>query len=171
VAAGLDTAVGHAQQKVPFRGDIPVAPSGIPAVPLPDAPVSYDTAEGQRIRVTVLVRGLANPWSLAFLPDGAMLVTERSGRLRIIRQNTVDPEPVKGLPAVAAAGLNGLFDVVLHPQFPKNGLVYLSYAKLVADGTPPRTMLAVARGRWNGSALPSGGSPRRSTPRTASKSP
>ena len=153
VAAALDTAVGHAQQKVPFRGDIPVAPSGIPAVPLPDAPVSYDTAEGQRIRVTVLVRGLANPWSLAFLPDGAMLVTERPGRLRIVRRDVLDQEPIKDLPAVAAAGLNGLFDVVLHPQFAKNGLVYLSYAKLAAEGTPPRTMLAVARGRWNGSAL------------------
>ncbi len=121
VAAGLGTTTGHAQQTVPFRGDIPIAPSGIPPLPLPDAPVSYDTAEGQRIRVTVLVRGLANPWSLAFLPDGAMLVTERPGRLRIVRKNILDPEPVTGLPAIAAAGLNGLLDVVLHPQFATNG--------------------------------------------------
>ena len=153
VAAGLGTTNGRAQQTVPFRGDIPVAPSGIPPLPLPDAPVVYDTAEGQRIRVSVLVRGLANPWSLAFLPDGAMLVTERPGRLRIVRRNVLDPEPVKGLPAVTAAGLNGLLDVALHPQFATNGLIYLSYAQLVAPGTPPQTMLAVARGRWNGSAL------------------
>jgi glucose/arabinose dehydrogenase len=153
VAAGLGTTIGQAQQTVPFRGDIPVAPSGIPPLPLPDAPVVYDTAEGQRIRVTVLVRGLANPWSLAFLPDGAMLVTERPGRLRIVRKHVLDPEPVQGLPAVAAAGLNGLLDVVLHPQFAANGLVFVSYAKLVAAGTPLQTMLAVARGRWNGSAL------------------
>ena len=86
---------------MPFRGDIPIAPSGIPALPLPDAPVSYDTAEGQKIRVSVLVRGLANPWSLAFLPDGSMLVTERPGRLRIVRKNVLDPKPVKGLPAIA----------------------------------------------------------------------
>jgi glucose/arabinose dehydrogenase len=153
VAAAMAAPTGQAQQRVPFRGDIPIAPSGIPPLPLPDAPVSYDTAEGQRIRVAVLVRGLANPWSLAFLPDGAMLVTERPGRLRIVRNNVLDPEPVRGVPAVAAAGLNGLLDVVLHPQFAANGLVYLSYAKLVAAGTPPQTMLAVARGRWNGWAL------------------
>src|SRR5690349_10850229 len=120
VAAGTGTTIGHAQQKVPFRGEIPIAPSGIPPLPLPDAPVSYDTAEGQRIRVTVLARGLANPWSLAFLPDGSMLVTERAGRLRIVRRNTLDPEPVKGMPVVTSAGLNGLLDVVLHPQFDTN---------------------------------------------------
>ncbi len=144
---------GHAQQTVPFRGDIPIAPSGIPPLALPDGPVSYDTAEGQRIRLTVLVRGLANPWSLAFLPDGAMLVAERPGRLRIIRQGVLDPTPVQGLPVITSAGLNGLMDVVLHPQFGANGFVYLSYAKLVSAGPPVQTMLAVARGRWNGSAL------------------
>src|SRR5436190_4714521 len=155
VAGGLaaTVALGHAQQKVPFRGEIPIAPSGIPMLPLPDGPVVYDTAEGQRIRVTVLVRGLANPWSLTFLPDGAMLVTERSGRLRLVRKNILEPEPVKGLPAVTSNGLNGLLDVVLHPQFASNGFVYLSYAKLVSAGPPVQTMLAVARARWTGSEL------------------
>jgi len=69
---------GHGQQTVPFRNNIPIAPSGIPAVPLPDKPVVYDTAEGQRIRVVVVARGLSHPWALAFLPDGGMLVTERT---------------------------------------------------------------------------------------------
>src|SRR5262245_34793719 len=123
--------VADAQQRVPFRNNIPVAPSGIPALPLPDAPVVYDTAEGQKIRVTVLVRGLANPWSLVWLPDGAMLVTERPGRLRIVRKGLLDPKPIEGLPAIHAAGLTGLMDVTLHPQFASNGLVYLSYAKQV----------------------------------------
>ena len=145
--------VGHAQQKVPFRNNIPVAPSGIPALPLPDAPVVYDTAEGQKIRVSVVVRGLANPWSLAWLPDGSMLVTERPGRLRVIRKGVLDPKPVKGLPAIHAAGLNGLMEVALHPQFASNSLVYLSYAKQVSAGPPVVTTLAVARGRWNGTAL------------------
>ena len=64
-----------------------------------------------------MVRGLANPWSLVWLPDGAMLVTERPGRLRVIRKGVLDPKPVEGVPAVFAAGLTGLMDVALHPQF------------------------------------------------------
>ena len=105
----------NAQQKVPFRNNIPVAPSGIPAVPLPDAPVVYDTAEGQKIRVSAVVRGLANPWSLVWLPDGTMLVTERPGRLRVVRKGVLDPKPVEGVPAIFSAGLNGLMEVALHP--------------------------------------------------------
>jgi aldose sugar dehydrogenase len=145
--------VGHAQQRVPFRNNIPVAPSGIPALPLPDAPVVYDTAEGQKIRVSIVVRGLANPWSLVWLPDGSMLVTERPGRLRVIRKGVLDPKPVEGLPAIHAAGLNGLMEVALHPQFSSNNFVYLSYAKPVSAGPPVVTTLALARGRWNGAAL------------------
>ena len=94
-----------AQQKVPINNGIPVAPSGIVAQPLPDGPVTYKTAEGQDIRVVVVARGLATPWSLAFLPDpsttlaaGAMLVTERPGRLRVIRNGVLDPQPVAGVP-------------------------------------------------------------------------
>jgi aldose sugar dehydrogenase len=85
------TVLGSAQQRVPFRNNIPVAPQGIPAVPLPEAPVVYDTAEGQKIRVSVVVRGLANPWSLVWLPDGSLLVTERPGRLRVVRAGVLDP--------------------------------------------------------------------------------
>jgi glucose/arabinose dehydrogenase len=146
-------ALGHAQQKVPFRNNIPVAPSGIPALPLPEAPVVYDTAEGQKIRVSVMVHGLANPWSLVWLPDGAMLVTERPGRLRVIRKGVLDPKPVEGVPAVFAAGLTGLMEVALHPQFAANSFVYLTYTRQVSAGPPAVTTLALARGRWNGTAL------------------
>ena len=139
-----------AQQTVPFRNNIPVAPSGIPAVPLPDKPVVYDTAEGQRIRVVVVTRGLSHPWSLAFLPDGSMLVTERTGQLRIIRNGVLDPQPLAGLPAVRAQGLSGLMDVALHPQFAENRLVYLTYTKPL-QGT--QNTLALARGRFDGKAL------------------
>src|SRR4029079_8561574 len=63
---------GEAQQTVPFRNNIPVAPQGIAAIPpLPDKPVVYHTAEGQDIRVVVVAKGLSHPWSLAFLPDGS----------------------------------------------------------------------------------------------------
>ena len=166
-----------AQQTVPTRNGTPVAPSGIPAVALPDKPVEYDTAEGQKIKVVVFTRGLSHPWSLAFLPDGRMLVTERAGRLRIVSANgTLDPQPVAGVPTVRVQGLNGLMEVSLHPQFATNGLIYLSYTKPVGDtettpapastaaaagarqgGNPAaaanRSVLTIARGRLSGNAL------------------
>jgi glucose/arabinose dehydrogenase len=142
--------VGAAQQTVPFRNNIPIAPQGIPPVPLPEKPVEFHTAEGQKIRVVVVARGLEHPWSLAFLPDGNMLVTERVGRLRIIRNGVLDPQPIAGVPQVRAMGLSGLLDVVLHPQFAENRFVYLSYTKPIE---PDRATLALARGRWDGAAL------------------
>src|SRR6185503_10469409 len=82
--------------------------------PLGDGPWLYDTSErGTRIRVSVVTKGLSHPWSLAFLPDGSMLVTERPGRLRIIRDGVLDPQPVAGLPQVLAGGTSGLMDVAL----------------------------------------------------------
>jgi aldose sugar dehydrogenase len=146
----VTVAVGSAQQTVPFRNNIPVAPQGIPPVPLPEKPVEFHTAEGQKIRVVVVARGLEHPWSLAFLPDGSILVTERVGRLRIIRNGVLDPQPIAGVPQVRAMRLSGLMDVVLHPQFAENRFVYLSYTKPVE---PDSATLALARGRWDGSAL------------------
>ena len=139
-----------AQQQVPFRGDTPIAPQGLSVRPLPNEPVTYATAEGQDVRVVVLVRGLTRPWSLAFVGDGAMLVSERVGRLRVIRNGELDPQPVEGLPEVRAENLSGLMDIALHPNFSSNGYVYLSYNKpLAADDAA----LAIARGRWDGRAL------------------
>lgn len=150
IVALLSTA-GSAQQKVPFRGDTPIAPQGIPKIPLPDQPVVFDTAEGQKIRVVVHASGLSHPWSLAFLPDpstplgasGTMLVTERDGRLRVIRKGVLDPKPVEGVPTIRRAGLSGLMDVVLHPQYATNNFVYLSYAKPLSE---KETATAIARG-------------------------
>jgi len=139
-----------AQQTVPFRNNIPVAPQGIVVPPLPDKPVVYHTAEGQDIRVVVVAKGLSHPWSLAFLPDGSLLVTERSGKLRLVKNGVVDPTPVPGVPTVRAGGLNGLMDVVLHPRFAENKLVYLTYTKPVSETA---STLALARGRWSGTAL------------------
>jgi glucose/arabinose dehydrogenase len=79
-------------------------------------------------RVVTLVKGLSFPWSLAFLPDGRMLVTERDGRLRIISKDfKLDPRPVEGVPPVVAVGQGGLFDIALHPGYAENQLVYLAY--------------------------------------------
>jgi glucose/arabinose dehydrogenase len=139
-----------AQQTVPFRGNIPVAPSGIVIPPLPDGPLEYQTAEGQDIRVVVVARGLSHAWGMAFLPDGNMLITERGGQLRLIRDGVLVPEPVAGVPEVRAGGLSGLMDIALHPQFSDNALVYLSYTKPLEDN---QSTLALARGRWEGGAL------------------
>jgi glucose/arabinose dehydrogenase len=85
-------------------------------------------SEEHDFRLVRVVEGLDHPWSVAFLPDGRMLVTERPGRLRIVRDGKLDPTPVAGVPPVAAAGQGGLLDVALHPDFARNALIYLSYA-------------------------------------------
>jgi glucose/arabinose dehydrogenase len=102
-------------------------------------------------RVVTVATGLENAWAMAFLPNGDALVTERPGRLRIIRNGQLLPTPVEGVPAVRAGGQGGLLDVVLHPQFATNRLVYLSYAKGNADGTQGTT--AIVRGRLENDRL------------------
>ncbi len=107
--------------------------------------------ERHAVRVTILTRGLEHPWSLAFLPDGRMLVTERPGRLRYVEADgTLDPTPIGGLPAaVAQAGQGGLHDIALHPDFADNRLVYIAYAG--KSGRSYGTELA--RGRLDGHRL------------------
>jgi glucose/arabinose dehydrogenase len=117
--------------------------------PLPALPLTFETTE-YRIRVSLVAKDLVNPWSLAFLPDGAMLVTERPGRLRIIRNGVLDPQPIAGVPAVKAVALSGLLDVVLHPKFADNHLIYLSYSKAREDGL---STTALARGRLGDAGL------------------
>jgi glucose/arabinose dehydrogenase len=143
-----------AAQQAPARGNngTPRAPTGLVVPPLGAGPFTYKTAEGQDIRVVVLARGLDHPWSIAFLPNGDALVTERAGRLRIMHGDKLDPAPIEGVPAVQARGLSGLFDVALHPQFAGNHFVYLTYAKPpTAEGGPAGNGLA--RAVWNGKAL------------------
>jgi glucose/arabinose dehydrogenase len=146
-----------AQQKVPFENNIPVAPRGLAGHKLPALPMEFDTAEGQRIRVAAVTRALEYPFSLAFLPDGSMLVTERAGRLRVIRHGVLDPKPVAGVPAAYFAGESGLpgavhgfMDIALHPRFAENGFVYLTYTKPLDE---KRRTVALARGHWDGHAL------------------
>jgi aldose sugar dehydrogenase len=102
-------------------------------------------------RVVTVVDGLEHPWSIAFVPGGDMLVTERPGRLRIVRDGVLLPDPVPGLPPVRVGGQGGLLDVVPHPDFESNRLIYLSYAKPNADGSQGTT--AVIRGRFENDRL------------------
>jgi aldose sugar dehydrogenase len=103
-------------------------------------------------RVVPVVDGLVNPWSMAFLPNGDMLVTERPGRLRMVRGGKLVEQPIGGTPKVAARGQGGLLDVVLHPAFATNRYVYLSYSKALAD-TGTLTTTAIGRGRLEGDKL------------------
>lgn len=111
------------------------------AAPAPEGETALD--------VEVLAEGLVNPWSIAFLPDGSMLVTEREGRLRIIRDGELVDEPVAGVPEVLSYNQGGLFDVLLHRDFEENGLIYLAYA----HGTEGANSTRVARATFDGAAL------------------
>jgi glucose/arabinose dehydrogenase len=149
-ALGLAALAATAQQAAP-AGNAAARrpPNGIEVPPLGAGPFTYKTAE-QEIRVVVHTRGLVRPWSLAWLPSGEMLVTERVGRLRIVRDGVLDAEPIAGIPEVRVQGLSGLFDVALHPQFAANRFVYLSYNKPAGER---QSGLGVARGTWDGRAL------------------
>jgi glucose/arabinose dehydrogenase len=96
-----------------------------------------------------LVENLEHPWGMVWLPDGSMLVTERPGRLRIIREGELDPNPVAGVTEVLAMGQGGLLDISLHPQFAENRWVYFTYAYGSADANQTR----VARAQFDGTAL------------------
>jgi glucose/arabinose dehydrogenase len=116
-------------------------------------------AGGQQIRV-VSITGLVRPWALAILPEGDILVTERPGRLRVIRDDVLDPEPVGGLPDVNTGAVNsGLMDIVLHPEYAENQLVYFTYSKPMAGSPHPdfqgerdAATVTLARARFDGGA-------------------
>ena len=106
--------------------------------------------QGGKIRVVTVAGGLVHPFSLAFLPDGqALLVTEKNGRLRMIRDGVLEPDPVWTSPTPTGQGGDALHFVAIHPQFAQNRLVYVSYPKQGDRGST----LAISRGRLNGSTL------------------
>src|ERR1700730_14954364 len=156
----LAALAGRAQQPAATKGKAgkaPTAPPGIswPSPPIPDGPIVLDTGIQHQIRL-VWTNGLTQPWSMAFLPDGGILITERPGRLRIVRNGVLDPNPVMGVPQVQAQGLAGLMDLALHPRFSENQLIYFTYHKPAGAAAAPGNnggIITLARGRWSGSAL------------------
>jgi glucose/arabinose dehydrogenase len=125
-----------------------------PAPKLGDGPFLLESWEQRGLKVAVVTRGLEAPRAIEFLPDGSIFIIERAGRLRILRNGKLDPQPVAGTPVVAAnLGIaTGFMDVALHPDFKSNGLVYFAYHK-------PRGDLgsnAIFRGKWNGKAIVDG---------------
>lgn len=101
-------------------------------------------------RVVTVAEGLVNPWAMAFLPNGDMLVTERPGRLRIVRNGELLESPVDGLPEIYVRGQGGLLDVVAHPEFSSNNILYISYSK-PQGGSESTT--AIIRARFENDAL------------------
>lgn len=115
--------------------------------PQDQTPSPVIQSEKQAFRIATLTRGLENPWSIAFLPDGRMLVTERAGRMRILDKHfNLDPKPIEGLPDIIARGQGGLFDVVLHPDYQNNGWIYWAYNAPGKGGWGT----ALARGKLQG---------------------
>jgi len=112
------------------------------------ADMSFSSDEAE-FRLQTVAEGLEHPWSLAFLPDGTQLVTERAGRLRMIRDGNLVPQPLTGLPELVVSGQGGLLDVLLHPDFESNQTLFLSYAHRARQGMTTR----VARAKLNGTAL------------------
>jgi glucose/arabinose dehydrogenase len=116
--------------------------------PMPALPAVYDTLQ-QKIRVSVVTRGLDRAWSFIVLPDGDMLVTFRyTHELKAIHKGVLDPKPLTGLPEMRM-----LFDVALHPKFSENKLVYFGYARPASAGDARRSVMVVAKGRYEGNAL------------------
>jgi glucose/arabinose dehydrogenase len=124
---------------------------------LPDGPQIFDSSTrgpsgaqiaGPKFRV-VPMKGLAYPYALAFLPDGDILITERAGRLRLVHQGVLDPQPIAGIPPVLDQNLRGFNDVALHPRFAENHWIYFTYYKPTAGSTTIATAV-LARGRFDG---------------------
>ncbi len=135
-------AAGAAAPAAPARGRGPAPTDTLGAGP-------WDVGQGRgRLHVTA-IKGLDHPWGIAFVPDGSMLVTERPGRLRVIRNGVVDPTALGPVPQSLAAGLGGFLDIALDPQFATNRRIYLAYAKPGTGGGNDATT-AVYRARWDG---------------------
>jgi len=141
-------AVRAQQPAAPAQAGRTPPPIRWPSPSLPAGPIHAETAIERNIRLMV-IKGFTQPWSMAFLPDGGILVTERPGRLRLVRDGVLDPNPVAGVPQVRAQGLAGLMDVALHPRFNENKLIYFTYHKPAANAG----VITLARGRWDAGAL------------------
>lgn len=155
--AALLTLLASAQQPPAGAAKAGGTPKAInwPSPALPDGPITFDTGIERGLRLTI-TKGLVQPFAMAFLPDGGILISERPGRLRIVRNGVLQPAAIEGMPAIQAQGLGGLMDLALHPQFAQNGLVYFVYHKpapATNGKAAPAPIVTLARGRWNGTAM------------------
>lgn len=161
LGSGLRPLSAQAQQSAPpktypypttrdLRATIPPGPRLLPSPPLGAGPWTFHTTEAD-IKVSVVARGISHPYAFAFLPNGDILVTERAGKLRLVRNGVLDPNPVAGLPEVTYRGTEaGLMDIELHPDFARNHWVYFAYHKPIGNDLASN---AVGRGTWDGERL------------------
>ncbi|QEY33308.1 PQQ-dependent sugar dehydrogenase [Synechococcus sp. RSCCF101] len=126
-------------------------PAGVELLPVPYTPSDARTApaDAASLQAEVIVSGLRHPWSMSWLPDGALLISERDGALKLFRHGQATPELVSGVPEVFASGQGGLLEVAVHPQFERNGWIYLTYAA----GDTERNRTTLARARLEGTRL------------------
>lgn len=144
-AVALATLSGAAMaQTPPAAAPAPAATPFAASVPIGDGPWTLQTQTGP-VHVSIVAKGLERPWAMALLPGGGMLITERPGRLRVVRDGKLDPVAIAGLPPI----LRNLMGLALHPDFARNRLVYFSYTK-PGDPERERSTLAVGRARWDG---------------------
>ena len=128
----------------------PTANPNAPRFPLLTEPRVYDTFE-QKIKVTVMARGIGRPWGLLPLPDGDFLVSVRpTGQVLAIRKGKLDPTPLTGIPTTRLSRTTGMLDMVLHPKFAENKLIYFTYHKPLGGDT---YTLALGRGHYDGAGL------------------
>lgn len=126
----------------------PATPAAnLSTVTSPPVVSAVETAQG--VRQTTLIEGLERPWSMAWLPDGTLLITEKAGRLRLVRDGVLEPTPIAGVPEVMSSGQGGLMEIAIHPRFAENRLVYLTYS----HGTENANRTRLARATFDGNAL------------------
>ena len=141
-AAQSGTAAATAPLPTPGASPLPNNPDTLPNT------VADVTSIAHTFKITP-IKGLSRPFAMAFLPDGNILVTEREGRLRVVRDGVVDPKPIAGIPPVLDIRLKGLQDLALHPRFTENRLIYFTYYK-PKPGEKDVATATLARARWDG---------------------
>ena len=126
-----------------------VAPTAAPTAEASPVQAVSPSSTARGFKQATVAEGLERPWSMAWLPDGSMLISEKAGRLRLLKNGVLEPTPIAGVPSVMSSGQGGLMDVSIHPRFAENRFVYLTYASGTADANRTR----IARARFDGKAL------------------
>lgn len=126
-----------------------VAPTAAPTAEASPLQAVSPSSTARGFKQATVAEGLERPWGMAWLPDGSMLISEKAGRLRLLKNGVLEPTPISGVPSVMSSGQGGLMDVSIHPRFAENRFVYLTYASGTADANRTR----IARARFDGKAL------------------
>ena len=126
-----------------------VAPTAAPTAEASPVQAVSPSSTARGFKQATVAEGLERPWGMAWLPDGSMLISEKAGRLRLLKNGVLEPTPIAGVPSVMSSGQGGLMDVSIHPRFAENRFLYLTYASGTADANRTR----IARARFDGKAL------------------